>query len=89
MAPRQRQFSIHTTGRLVGHLKARRIELKLTQHEVAKHLGVNRGFVSKTEQCDRRLDILETCRLARLYGVQMTYIEQVLVRKTDDCSRDP
>lgn len=57
---------------LVRRLKERRLELGLTQAQVAKRLGVNRSFVGKVEHRDRRLDVLEMLRLCVLYKLSLS-----------------
>jgi len=53
--------SIHTPEheRLCRLLKARRVYLGLLQADVCERLEVNRGFVSKYETGERRLDVIE------------------------------
>ena len=49
-------------------LKQARIEAGLTQSEVSQHIRRPQSFVSKAESGERRLDVVETEELARLYG---------------------
>jgi transcriptional regulator with XRE-family HTH domain len=43
----------------------------LLQSDVAKKLGVHQSFVSKIETCQRRVDVLELKKFAKLYGVSV------------------
>lgn len=45
--------------KLFQSLKARRLELNLTQQVVADRLGVHFQFVSRVELGERRLDVVE------------------------------
>jgi transcriptional regulator with XRE-family HTH domain len=65
-------------GRLLVALRARRIELGLSQRQAANRLGMGRTWLGKIEQGDRRLDALELYRLCRLYEVQWADIEPLL-----------
>ena len=51
----------------VERLKQARLEAGLTQVEVARQLRRPQSFVSKAETGERRLDIVETDELARIY----------------------
>lgn len=48
-------------------IKARR-EAGLLQEEVSTQLGKSRTFLSKCELGERRLDIIELQRIAKIYG---------------------
>ena len=43
------------------------------QEEVAKRLGKSHSFVSKCELGERRLDVIELQRIAKLYGKTVNY----------------
>ena len=64
--------------RLIEHLKARRLALRLTQEQVTRQLHVPRSWMGKIEQRERKLDFLEAWRLCRLYGVSIGEIEKIL-----------
>lgn len=48
-------------------LRRARLAAGLTQVQVAKALGLAQSFVSKSESGERRVDVLELARLAKLY----------------------
>lgn len=54
---------------MIQRLRERRIELGLTQRQVASKLGVPRTWVNKVEKLDRRLDFIETLDLLRAYKI--------------------
>ena len=59
-SPRYRQF--------LKQLRAARLEAGLTQQEVARALRKPQSFVSKCESGERRVDVVELERFARLFG---------------------
>lgn len=48
-------------------LKKARLESGLTQVEVARRLGQPQSYVSKCESGERRVDVVELKKFARLY----------------------
>jgi transcriptional regulator with XRE-family HTH domain len=64
--------------RLIDRLRSRRLELGLTQEQVARQLKVPRTWPGKIEQCERRLDLLEAWNLCRLYGISLSEIDRIL-----------
>jgi len=56
--------------RLVGMLRATRLERGLRQEDVARRLGVVRTWLVKVEQHELRLDVVQLVRLARVYGLR-------------------
>lgn len=56
---------------MIQRLRARRIELGMSQDDVAKKLKVSRTWVIKVEQRERRLDFIETVDLCRLYRIKL------------------
>jgi transcriptional regulator with XRE-family HTH domain len=63
---------------LISMLRKRRLELGLAQEEVALKLGLSRTFVVRTEQRERRLDVLELHRWLGVLGMKMVDVEVVL-----------
>ncbi len=62
-SPRYRQF--------LKKLRAARLEADLTQQDVAHALRKPQSFVSKCESGERRVDVVELERFARLYGKRL------------------
>ncbi len=58
-SPRYRQF--------LKKLRSARLDAGLTQQEVARALRRPQSFVSKCESGERRVDVVELERFARLY----------------------
>lgn len=52
-------------------LRQARLEAELTQVQVAERLQKPQSFVAKCESGDRRVDVVELARLARIYGKPM------------------
>lgn len=65
--------SLHTKAykEVIDRLKKARIDAGLTQVEAAKGLNKPQSFISKVENRQRRLDVLEIREFARLYGVKL------------------
>lgn len=59
--------------RFLQRLKAARKEADLTQAEVARRLGRHQSFVAKSEAGERRVDVVELARFARLYHKPLGY----------------
>ena len=51
---------------LIGARKA----ASLSQVELAARLGMPQSYVSKVERCERRLDVIEFCDIARAMNFQ-------------------
>jgi transcriptional regulator with XRE-family HTH domain len=62
--------SIHSKEYAVvlQRLKKARHEADLTQVEVADKLGHHQSYISKIESGERRVDVVELKRIAKLYG---------------------
>jgi transcriptional regulator with XRE-family HTH domain len=56
-------------------LRQARKEAGLTQQDVTKRIGRARTFISKVELGERRIDVIETKHLMRLYGKDLTYFD--------------
>lgn len=69
--------NVHSTGyqAFLKKLRQARADSGLTQVQVAKRLKKPQSFVSKTESGERRLDLVETAVLAKLYGKPLSYFE--------------
>lgn len=64
---------------IIKTLKARRIELKITQAQLAQVLGKPQSFVSKIESGERRLDIIEFVHIARQLSLDLNAVlEKIL-----------
>lgn len=65
--------SLHTKEykQLIAKLKTARTSAGLTQIEVAERLKKPQSYVSKIENGQRRLDVLELKQLAKLYKVRL------------------
>ena len=59
---------------IIKTLKARRIELKITQAQLAQVLGNPQSFVSKIERGGRRLDIIEFVHIARQLSLDLNAV---------------
>ncbi|EFE21524.1 DNA-binding helix-turn-helix protein [Edwardsiella tarda ATCC 23685] len=63
---------------IIKMLKVRRIELKITQAQLAQVLGKPQSFVSKIESGERRLDIIEFVHIARQLSLDLnTVLEKI------------
>ena len=58
---------------LVERLKKARKESGLDQKDVAKVLGVSQSHISKMESGQRRIDIVQLKRFAKVYRKQINY----------------
>lgn len=58
---------------LVERLRTARKERGLDQEEVAKLLGVTQSYVSKIESGQRRIDVVQLKRFARIYKRTLDY----------------
>lgn len=54
---------------LIECLKDYRIQSKMTQAELANILECSQAYISKYEQCQKRLDIIEVRRISLALGV--------------------
>ncbi|RYG36435.1 XRE family transcriptional regulator [bacterium] len=59
----------------------------LTQDQVAEMIGKPQSFLSRLESGERRIDIVETAHLARLYGKPLTFFDVsdgIITRESPD-----
>jgi transcriptional regulator with XRE-family HTH domain len=59
--------------KLVEKLKKARKEAGLDQEAVAKLLGVTQSYISKIESGQRRIDIVQLKRFAKVYRKKIDY----------------
>ena len=64
-SPRYRQF--------LKRLRAARLEAALTQEEVARRIKRPQSYVSKCESGERRVDVVELERFAKLYDKPISF----------------
>ena len=67
--------------KLLALLRQLRIDARLTQTELASRLRRDQTFVSKYENAERRLDILEVREVCRAIGVDFVAAMRRLDRK--------
>lgn len=67
--------SVHTKeyAIFVERLKAARLEIGLTQVQVAKKLGRPQSHISNIESGQQRVDVVELKRFATMYKKDITY----------------
>ena len=56
----------------IDFIKLKRNQKGLTQLDLAKKLGVTQSFISKCERGERRLDLIETRKIANAIGIQFS-----------------
>jgi transcriptional regulator with XRE-family HTH domain len=56
---------------MLQRLRQARHDVGLTQAEVAEALGTTQGYVSKSEQGERRVDAIELSDFAQVYGARI------------------
>lgn len=67
--------SIHTKDYLeiINRLKEARLKVGLSQQEVASRLGKPQSYISKIESGERRLDVVEIKKLAKVYKKEVAF----------------
>lgn len=65
--------TVHTKGyiALTRRIRARRLELGLTQQQLATRVGKSRTFIQKAENRDRKMDFLEAVDLLRALKIDL------------------
>ncbi len=63
---------------MIERLRQARLDADLSQAEVAQAMGWCRSVVSDIETRERRLDLLETYLLCRLYGISLAALAGAL-----------
>lgn len=58
---------------IIKKLKEARLGLGLTQSEVATKLNKPQSYISKSENGDRRIDIIELKKMAALYKKDISF----------------
>jgi transcriptional regulator with XRE-family HTH domain len=58
---------------IIKRLKTARIEVGLSQQEVAGKLGKPQSYISKIESGERRLDVAEMKKFAKIYKKPLDY----------------
>jgi transcriptional regulator with XRE-family HTH domain len=58
---------------VLERMRKARLEAGLTQVQVAKKLGHHQSYVSKIESGERRIDVVELNKFAKLYGKSVNY----------------
>ena len=59
--------------KVVKNLRKARIETGLRQEDVAQKLNNSQSYISKIEQGERRIDVVELNSFARLYKKHLDY----------------
>lgn len=59
-------------------LKRLRVEAGIRQVDLAAQLGVPQSFISKYESGERRLDVIETARIAEAIGSSLLQVVRLL-----------
>ena len=67
--------SVHSRRyrQFLQRLRAARIEAGLTQEQVARALKTRQNYISKCEIGERRVDVVELERFARVYRKPLTW----------------
>ena len=66
-------YYVQNYQELLNRLRTARLEAGLTQEEVARRLGKNQSFVSRSETCERRIDVIELQAFAAIYQKPVSY----------------
>lgn len=64
---------------LITGLRNQRKRLGITQRELSLRMGVTQSLISKIENRERRLDVIEYCSLAKLLGLDpFSFLENII-----------
>ena len=69
---------------LLKLLISARKKAKITQQELAKKLGKNQSYISKYENSERRLDLVEVITITRAIGINPTEMLEDLLKEWKD-----
>ena len=58
---------------ILDRMRRARLEAGLTQVQVAKKLSHHQSYVSKIESGERRVDVIELSKFAKLYGKSVNH----------------
>ena len=62
---------------LIDLLYSLRLKARLKQSELAQRIGVPQSFISKIENGQRRIDIIELNKICKIFGITLTeFIQQ-------------
>lgn len=59
---------------IVSRMKAERLKASLSQEVLAGKLGKPQNYISKIERFERRMDVAEFIRIARIIGIDPSSI---------------
>lgn len=65
---------------VIKTLRSTRIELGITQTQLAESLGKPQSFVAKVENGERRLDMIEFTKIARLLSLDPAEILNAVIK---------
>ena len=71
----------HGYRELIKRLRARRVELGLTQAQLAARVGRGRTWLQKVEAAERRLDFLQTVDLLRALDMKVDEVADLVTEK--------
>ena len=83
----EKSITSHEYGVFLRELRAARVQVGLTQVDLATRLGETQSFISKCERGERRLDILELRVFCRAIGLSLSGFVQRLERRLASESR--
>jgi transcriptional regulator with XRE-family HTH domain len=76
----EKNIRLNQQKKLLVLLRGVRVEAGLTQSELASRLGTDQTFISKYENGERRLDILELRQVCQVIGID--FVE--FIRRLDN-----